>query len=234
MQIAKDASIVILTGAGISAESGVRTFRDAGGLWEGHRVEDVATPEGFARDPGLVHTFYNARRRQLVEVSPNAAHFALAELERRWPGKVLLVTQNVDDLHERGGSRNLIHLHGELLKARCGLCGSIQAWTADLKAATPCPGCGATAMRPHIVWFGEMPFELPRIYGALERCGLFLAIGTSGLVYPAAGFVAAAERAWTVELNLERSGVADAFREHRAGPATETVPAFMETLLAGT
>jgi len=231
MQIAKDASIVILTGAGVSAESGVRTFRDAGGLWEGHRVEDVATPEGFARDPGLVHAFYNARRRQLAEVAPNAAHFALAELERRWAGEVLLVTQNVDDLHERAGSQNLIHLHGELLRVRCQNCGGVHAWTEDLDAATPCPMCGARAMRPHIVWFGELPFELPRIYGALERCGLFLAIGTSGLVYPAAGFVAAAEKAWTVELNLERSGVADAFRERRAGPATEIVPAFVEALL---
>jgi NAD-dependent deacetylase len=232
MRIAKDASIVILTGAGISAESGVRTFRDAGGLWEGHRVEDVATPEGFARDPALVHAFYNARRRQLAEVAPNAAHAALADLERRWPGEVLLVTQNVDDLHERAGSVALIHLHGELLKARCGTCGSVQGWMEDLDAATPCPACGGKAMRPHIVWFGELPFELPRIYRALERCGLFLAIGTSGLVYPAAGFVAAAERAWTVELNLERSGVADAFAEHRAGPATESVPAFVAALLA--
>ena len=232
MRIAKDASIVILTGAGISAESGVRTFRDAGGLWEGHRVEDVATPEGFKRDPGLVHAFYNARRRQLAEVAPNAAHFALAELERGWDGEVLLVTQNVDDLHERAGSRNLIHLHGELLKARCEHCGGVHAWEEDLDAATHCPACGAKALRPHIVWFGELPFELPRIYDALEPCSLFLAIGTSGLVYPAAGFVAAAERAWTVELNLERSGVADAFREHHAGPATETVPAFVEALLA--
>lgn len=234
MRIARDASIVILTGAGVSAESGVRTFRDAGGLWEGHRVEDVATPEGFARDPALVHAFYNARRRQLGRVAPNAAHAALAELERGWPGEVLLVTQNVDDLHERAGSRNLVHLHGELLKARCGDCGSVRGWTEDLDAATPCPACGAKAMRPHIVWFGELPFDLPRIHGALERCGLFMAIGTSGLVYPAAGFVAAAERAWTVELNLERSEVADAFRDHRAGPATETVPALVAALLAGT
>lgn len=197
-------------------------------------MEEVATPEGFARNPGLVQAFYNARRRQLAEVAPNAAHAALAELERRWPGEVLLVTQNVDDLHERAGSRNLIHLHGELLKARCTACGGVQPWTGDLDPATPCPACGKAALRPHIVWFGELPFELPRIYGALERCGLFLAIGTSGLVYPAAGFVAAAERAWTVELNLERSGVADAFQEHRAGSATEIVPAFVAELLAGT
>ena len=234
MKIARDASIVILTGAGISAESGVRTFRDSGGLWEGHRVEDVATPEGFARDPALVHAFYNARRRQLAEVAPNAAHFALAELEHRWPGVVLLVTQNVDDLHERAGSRNLIHLHGELLRARCEACGLVHLWGDDLDPASRCPACGAAALRPHIVWFGELPFALPRIYEALERCGLFLAIGTSGLVYPAAGFVAAAEKAWTVELNLERSETADAFREHRAGPATELVPDFVAALLAGT
>jgi NAD-dependent deacetylase len=232
MRIPRGAPIVILTGAGISAESGVRTFRDEGGLWEGHRVEEVATPEGFAQDPALVHAFYNARRRQLAEVAPNAAHVALAELERRWPAEVLLVTQNVDDLHERAGSRNLIHLHGELLKVRCVNCDGIHPWASDLDLDTRCPACGEAALRPHIVWFGEMPFELPRIYGGLERCGLFLAIGTSGLVYPAAGFVAAAERAWTVELNLERSGVADAFREHRAGPATGTVPAFVEELLA--
>lgn len=232
MQIARDASIVILTGAGISAESGVRTFRDAGGLWEGHRVEEVATPEGFARNPGLVQAFYNARRRQLAEVAPNAAHIALAELERRWPGEVLLVTQNVDDLHERAGSRNLIHLHGELLKARCQRCGGTHSWAGDLDPVTPCPTCGQAALRPNIVWFGERPFELPRIYDTLERCGLFLAIGTSGLVYPAAGFVEAAVQAWTVELNLERSDVADAFQEHRIGPATELVPAFVTALLA--
>ncbi len=225
-------AIVILTGAGISAESGVRTFRDAGGLWEGHRVEDVATPEGFARDPALVHAFCNARRRQLGEVEPNAAHRALAELERHWPGEVLLVTQNVDDLHERAGQRSLIHLHGELLRARCVNCGGVHAWSGDLDTTTRCPACDEAALRPHIVWFGELPFQLPRIYSELERCGLFLAIGTSGLVYPAAGFVAAAERARTVELNLERSEVADAFQEHRIGPATVCVPAFIAELLA--
>lgn len=234
MLIARDASLVILTGAGISAESGLRTFRDAGGLWEGHRVEEVATPEGFARNPALVQAFYNARRRQLAEAEPNAAHAALAELERRWPGEVLLVTQNVDDLHERAGSRNLIHLHGELLKARCARCGGIQPWAGDLFTDTRCPACGTATLRPHIVWFGELPFELPRIYGALERCGLFLAIGTSGLVTPAAGFVAAAARAWTVELNLERGERADAFHDHRAGPATAIVPAFVNDLLART
>lgn len=232
MRIPRDATLVILTGAGISAESGVRTFRDAGGLWEGHRVEEVATPGGFARNPALVHAFYNARRRQLEAVAPNAAHFALADLERHWPGEVLLITQNVDDLHERAGSENLVHLHGELLKARCQACGSVRAWNGDLDGAAPCAACGRAALRPHIVWFGELPFELPRIYEALARCALFAAIGTSGQVYPAAGFVAAAAAAWTVELNLARSETAGAFDAHRAGPATETVPAFVAELLA--
>jgi NAD-dependent deacetylase len=234
MRLDPSASLVILTGAGISAESGLRTFRDAGGLWEGHRVEDVATPEGFRRDPGLVQRFYDARRRQLDTVAPNAAHLALARLERDWPGEVLLVTQNVDDLHDRAGSTRLIHLHGELLKARCLACGAVSRWEADLEPGPPCPACGEPALRPHIVWFGEQPLQLPCIFEALDRCGLFVAIGTSGLVYPAAGFVQAVPRtAWTVELNLERSEVADAFLERRAGPATEVVPAFVEELLAG-
>lgn len=234
MRVDPRASLVLLTGAGISAESGLRTFRDSGGLWEGHRVEDVATPEGFRRDPGQVQRFYDARRRQLKEVVPNAAHAALARLEQDWPGEVLLVTQNVDDLHERAGSTRLIHLHGELLKAQCLNCGTVSRWEADLEPRPPCPACGEPALRPHIVWFGEQPLQLPRIFEALDRCGLFAAIGTSGLVYPAAGFVQAVPpEAWTVELNLARSEVADAFREHRTGPATEVVPAFVEALLAG-
>jgi NAD-dependent deacetylase len=234
MRLAPDASIVVLTGAGISADSGVRTFRDQGGLWEGHRVEDVATPEGFARNPDLVQGFYNARRRQLGEVQPNAAHHALARLEAQWPGEVLVVTQNVDDLHERAGARTLIHLHGELLKARCLACGTASPWDADLDVMSACPRCGrAGRLRPHIVWFGEMPFELPRIYEALERCGLFLSIGTSGHVYPAAGFVEATPpQARRVELNLEPSLVASAFDEHLTGRASELVPAFVDGLLA--
>jgi len=178
-------SIVVLTGAGISAESGLRTFRDAGGLWENHRVEEVATPEAFQRDPALVQGFYNQRRAQLGSVRPNAAHEALVRLETHWPGEVLVVTQNVDDLHDRAGSRNLIHMHGELLKVRCERCGQVSPWVGDVTGATPCPGCGRTgSLRPHIVWFGEMPLEMPRIQEALERCGLFLAVGTSGNVYP--------------------------------------------------
>ena len=233
MRMDPSASIVILTGAGISAESGLRTFRDAGGLWEGHRMEDVATPEGFARDPDLVQRFYDARRRQLKEVEPNAAHFALARLEREWRGEVLIVTQNVDDLHARAGSRKLIAMHGELRKARCRSCGKVAAWEDDLEPRPPCSACGERALRPHIVWFGEQPLHLPRIFDAVARCGLFISIGTSGVVYPAAGLVTAApSSARTMELNLEASEVASAFRERRLAPATELVPVFVEELLS--
>jgi NAD-dependent deacetylase len=234
MTLPRDASIVILTGAGISAESGLRTFRDANGLWENHRVEDVATPEAFHRNPALVYRFYNERRRSLPAAQPNAAHHALARLERAWPGDVLLVTQNVDDLHDRAGSVNLLHMHGELLKGRCLACRTVLDWPGDLDADSRCPACRHGQVRPHIVWFGEMPLEMDRIYRALERCALFAAIGTSGHVYPAAGFVeAAAPGARTVELNLEPSLVADAFQEHRSGPATALVPAFVAEVLGG-
>ncbi|HJU82858.1 MAG TPA: Sir2 family NAD+-dependent deacetylase [Holophagaceae bacterium] len=233
MDLPPSACIVVLTGAGISAESGVRTFRDQGGLWEDHRVEDVATPEAFARDPALVQRFYNARRRQLLEVRPNPAHEALARLEAAWPGELLVVTQNVDDLHERAGSRKLIHMHGELRKARCQACGAVLPWEGDLEAASACPVCqAADRLRPHIVWFGEMPLEMDRIYHTLARCHLFVAIGTSGNVYPAAGFVDAAHpAAHTLELNLEPSLVASAFRERRHGPASVLVPRWVEELL---
>lgn len=226
-------SLVILTGAGISAESGLRTFRAADGLWENHRVVDVATPEAFQQHPARVYRFYNERRRSLTGVHPNAAHLALADLERQWPGEVLLVTQNVDDLHERAGSTNLVHMHGELLKARCLTCGAVRTWPGDLDADSRCPACRRGTLRPHIVWFGEVPLEMDRIYLALERCALFAAIGTSGQVYPAAGFVAAAAAgARTVELNLEPSLVAGAFQEQRTGRATDLVPAFVAELLA--
>ena len=228
------ARLVILTGAGISAESGLRTFRAADGLWEDHRVQDVATPEAFHRDPALVYRFYNERRRSLATVQPNAAHLALARLEREWPGELLLVTQNVDDLHDRAGSQKLLHMHGELLKARCLACGTVHAWSGDLGHDSHCPECDRNPVRPHIVWFGELPLGMDRIYRALERCDLFLAIGTSGHVYPAAGFVAAVgPDARTVELNLEPSLVASAFGEARTGKATELVPAFVEELLGG-
>jgi NAD-dependent deacetylase len=228
-----DALIVVLTGAGISAESGLRTFRAADGLWEDHRVEDVATPEAFMRNPALVQSFYNERRRQLGLVAPNAAHRALARLEREWPGELLLVTQNVDDLHDRAGSRCLIHMHGELLKARCLMCGQVTAWAADLLQDSRCPACArAGCLRPHIVWFGETPLEMDRIGEALERCSAFAAIGTSGNVYPAAGFVSmVGSRARTIELNLDASAISSAFQECRQGRATELVPRWVEQLL---
>jgi NAD-dependent deacetylase len=226
-------AIVVLTGAGISAESGLKTFRASDGLWEEHRVEDVATPEGFHANPVLVHDFYNQRRAQLATVEPNAAHRALARLEQNWPGEFLLVTQNVDDLHERAGSRKLVHMHGELHKVRCLRCGQVQTWPGDTSVATVCPRCGRSGgLRPHIVWFGEMPLEMPRIQAALETCDRFLAVGTSGNVYPAAGFVdLAGSRAATLELNLEPSLVSSRFKEARLGPASETVPALVDQWL---
>lgn len=233
MRVPPATPLVVLTGAGISAESGLATFRGADGLWEGHRVEDVASPEGWARDRALVQRFYNARRRRLVEVAPNAAHLALARLEARWPGGVLLVTQNVDDLHQRAGSRALLPMHGELRKARCLACGGVHPWEGDLGPESRCPACGeAGSLRPHIVWFGEVPLELDRILAALRTCGLFAAIGTSGHVYPAAGFVEAlAPGTPTVELNLEPSLRSGAFQARRLGPATQVVPAWVDELL---
>ena len=228
-------SIVILTGAGISAESGLGTFRDKDGIWTKVSLEDVATPEGFARDPVMVHDFYNARRQNLQDARPNAAHEALARLEAEHPGEVLIVTQNVDDLHEKGGSENIIHMHGELLKTRCGNCGSIGSWLDSLGQETPCPTCSVAGfMRPHVVWFGEMPLEMGRIDAALNACDLFISIGTSGNVYPAAGYVAQVRqlgRAHSVELNLEPSEGAVLFEECIHGPATEIVPAYVEKLL---
>ena len=229
--------IVILTGAGISAESGIKTFRAGDGLWEGHRVEEVASPQGFVRNPDLVHSFYNRRRAQLNagSVYPNAAHIALAELERGFPGEVLVVTQNVDDLHERAGSANLIHMHGELNKARCSVTEKVYNWTSDILRDSCCECCRrAGTLRPHIVWFGEMPFEIERIYDALMQCDLFISIGTSGHVYPAAGFVQVASQAGadTVELNLEPSLVNGAFQESIQGPATRIVKEFVERLMA--
>ena len=232
-------NLVILTGSGISAESGVPTFRAADGLWEGHRIEDVATPQAFARDPALVQDFYNQRRRQLGQVEPNAAHVALARLAARWEGDVLLVTQNVDDLHDRahaqtppGAGFELIHMHGELLKARCTRSGVVMDWTEDMAADQASPHHPEGVMRPHIVWFGEMPLQMERIERALEACDLFVSIGTSGAVYPAAGFVQAARYAGarTVEINLEPTSGARLFDEGVYGPATQAVPAFLDTL----
>ena len=235
MRLPSTSSIVVLTGAGISAESGLSTFRGNGGLWENHRVEDVASPTGFHKNPKLVHGFYSQRRAQVKTVQPNMAHLALAELEKAWPGDFLLVTQNVDDLHERAGSQKLIHMHGELGKVRCMLCTKVFSWEGETTPETPCPSCGKTkTLRPHIVWFGERPFELERIGEALDKCGLFVSIGTSGNVDPAAGFVERVSPfAYTLELNLEPSRVASGFFETRNGKATELVPALLEELQAG-
>lgn len=226
--------IVILTGAGISAESGIDTFRGGGGLWEQHRVEDVATPEAFARDPDLVLRFYDMRRAAIQTKQPNAAHHALARLEREWPGQVTVVTQNVDDLHERGGSHNVIHMHGEHLKAWCTACDARCGWTGPLLDRPPCPACGTPALRPDIVWFGEIPYAMDAIQAALADADLFVSIGTSGAVYPAAGFVRLARElgAQTLELNLERSQGSAWFHETRLGPASEVVTSWVDDLLA--
>ncbi len=226
--------IVILTGAGISAESGIDTFRSAGGLWEQHRVEDVATPEGFARNPDLVLNFYDMRRAALGNVAPNPAHMALAQLEREFRGDLLLVTQNVDDLHERGGSARVLHMHGELKSALCQSCETRSRWDATMIDRPPCPVCRAPTLRPDVVWFGEMPYEMGRIYRALESCDLFVSIGTSGAVYPAAGFVqeARAAGARTLELNLEPSEGSRLFDETRHGPASVLVPQWVGEVLS--
>ena len=225
--------IVILTGAGISAESGLETFRASDGLWAQHRVEDVATPEGFARNPKLVVDFYNARRAQAAKVSPNAAHLALARLEAELDGEVVVITQNVDDLHEQGGSQNVMHMHGALKGAVCAACD--YRWPAPMVMAPgdPCPACNAPAARPDIVWFGEMPYEMDTLFQHLAEADIFGAVGTSGNVYPAAGFVAEARRAGahTIEFNLERSVVGNQFEDHRIGPASQTIPAWVDEVL---
>lgn len=235
-RVASYKNIVVLTGAGVSAESGVSTFRDNGGLWELHRIEDVATPEAFQRDPDMVQNFYNGRRAQLANVEPNAAHAALGVLENKLDGQVTVVTQNVDDLHERGGSANIIHMHGELGKVRCVYCCSVFAWPGDCRQASQCPSCfNQPALRPHIVWFGEMPFEMDRIERLLCACDLFISIGTSGSVYPAAGFVSRVRSigtAHTIEVNLEPSDGAGQFAETRHGEAGTLVPHLVDELIA--
>lgn len=225
--------VVVLTGAGISAESGVPTFRDADGLWEGHRVEDVATPQAFDRDPDLVHLFYDARRAALAAVRPNPAHQALARLEESLGDDLLVVTQNIDDLHERAGSTRVVHMHGELLSALCRGCHGRTRWEHQLFDRPPCPSCGAAELRPDVVWFGEIPYDMDRIFLALEGCELFVSVGTSGAVYPAAGFVQAARSygARTLELNLAPSEGSSYFDESRRGPAGVLVPAWVDELL---
>ena len=228
-------NIVILTGAGVSAESGLATFRGPDGLWEGHRVEDVCTPEAFRRDPALVQSFYDARRAKLKTVEPNAAHRALARLDAEWPGELLIVTQNVDDLHERAGARRVLHMHGELRSAWCLACDARMSWADDLGDHPACPVCGVPGrLRPDIVWFGEMPYEMERIDGALMDADLFVSIGTSGAVYPAAGFVQTARYAGaqTLELNLEPSLGSFHFHESRTGRASDLVPAWVAEVLA--
>jgi len=226
-------NIVILTGAGISAESGIDTFRSEGGLWEQHRVEDVATPEGFAHDPDLVLRFYDMRRAAIQEKLPNPAHAALARLDAEWPGELLIVTQNVDDLHERAGARRVLHMHGTHLNAWCTSCDVRSPWRGTLIERPPCPVCSARTLRPDVVWFGEMPYQMGEIYAALQTCDLFVSIGTSGAVYPAAGFVQNAVElgADTLELNLERSQGSRMFHETRLGPASELVPSWVEEIL---
>jgi NAD-dependent deacetylase len=227
--------IAILTGAGISAESGLGTFREEGGLWAQHRVEDVATPEGFARNPKLVMDFYNARRAQAANALPNAGHAALARLEAEFDGEVVLITQNVDDLHEKAGMRRVMHMHGALSGALCGACD--HRWPAPMVMAPDdaCPSCTAPHARPDIVWFGEMPYYMDEIYDHLIEADIFASVGTSGNVYPAAGFVAEARRhgAHTVEFNLEASAVGSQFHDRRLGPASETLPRWVSELLEG-
>jgi len=227
-------NIVVLTGAGISADSGLATFRGADGLWEGHRVEDVATPEAYARDPALVHQFYDARRARLSEVEPNSAHVALARLDAEWPGELLIVTQNVDDLHERAGANRLLHMHGELAKGWCLRCNERFDWQGPMGEDASCPECKTVGMvRPDIVWFGEMPYEMERIELALRNADLFVSIGTSGAVYPAAGFVQTARYcgARCIEMNLEPSQGSIFFDESRMGKAVEVVPEWVEEIL---
>lgn len=238
LTMAADRPVVVLTGAGFSKESGLSTFRDPDGIWASVRVEDVATPEAFVRDPDAVHDFYNQRRRLLTEndVEPNAAHYALVKLETGWPGGVLVVTQNVDSLHEQAGSQNLIHMHGRHREARCNTCGHVVAWEGDMSTADICEGCNKNGgLRPNVVWFGETPMDMDLIEDALLNCGIFISIGTSGQVYPAAGFIELVRTidAQTVELNLEPSQGASRFDLTRYGPATDVVPAFVDELIAG-
>ncbi|MGD9419718.1 MAG: NAD-dependent deacylase [Verrucomicrobiota bacterium JB025] len=228
-------AIVILTGAGISAESGLATFRDQDGLWEGHAVDEVATPEAFERNPELVQRFYNLRRAALATVEPNAAHRALARLQDEYGGRVTLITQNVDDLHERGGFSGAIHMHGELRRVKCEVCHWEGGWEGDLEVTTACPECGTTGhLRPDIVWFGEMPYSMDVIEAAVGSAGVFAAIGTSGLVYPAAGLVRLAKFAGaeTVEINNKETAVSGTFDRCRTGPASVEVPAWVDELLA--
>ena len=227
--------IVILTGAGISAESGLGTFRDEDGLWAKYRIEDVATPEAFARNPELVQDFYNQRRANAADAKPNAAHIALARLQQNWPGEVVVVTQNVDALHEAGGAVDVLHMHGELAQALCAACGHRWPAPAVMQTSEPCPACQAPSGRPDVVWFGEIPYHMEQIYEHLAEAEIFASIGTSGQVYPAAAFVSEANAAGatSIELNLEPSDISRQFAERRLGRASQIVPIWVEDLLAG-
>ncbi|CAI3942800.1 NAD-dependent protein deacetylase [Commensalibacter communis] len=231
--------IVVLTGAGVSKESGLDTFRDANGIWAKYSMEDVCSPEGFQKNPQKLHEFYNRLRRDLPNVQPNEGHIALAELEKaiyekKINAELLIITQNIDDLHERAGSKHLYHMHGELYKLWCTACNAKIEWCQDCLVNTPCPHCGQHKLRPDIVWFGEMPYDMEEIQSALLSCDLFVSIGTSGVVYPAAGFVqmASSAHAKTMELNLEPSAGTSLFDESRLGPATQLVPQFVQQILA--
>jgi len=230
--------IFVLTGAGISAESGLGTFRDKGGIWARYDPMKLATPQAFARDPKTVQAFYNARRQNLIAAQPNAAHAALARLERGLEaqgGELVLVTQNIDDLHERAGSKRVLHMHGELLKARCPSCMQVADWRDELGDQDACPHCQKIGtLRPHVVWFGEMPLLMTEIDSALAVADLFVAIGTSGAVYPAAGFVsdARANSIRTYELNLEPSDNASVFDDSKYGMASVIVPAWVDEILS--
>lgn len=235
--MARPLNIVVLTGAGISADSGVDTFRDQNGVWMKNDPMKVATPEGFREEPERVHAFYNARRAQLPNVAPNDAHYALAKLETELVsagGSLTLVTQNVDDLHRRAGSKRILPIHGSLDQAECSACGNVVPWTEDLSTSTPCPGCGAKEMRPYIVWFGEIPRHFDEVEAHMMEADLFAAIGTSGSVYPAAGLVSFARQRGIprVELNLEPSDNASLFTDNRYGRAGDIVPAWVEETLS--
>ncbi|TDU70951.1 NAD-dependent deacetylase [Prosthecobacter fusiformis] len=229
-------NLIVLTGAGLSAESGVPTFRGVDGLWEGHRIEEVASPEAYKQTPHLVHRFYNLRRAALKTVEPNAAHYALVRLEKEWPGAFLHVTQNVDDLNERAGAKKLLHMHGQLKKIRCVWCRNVMDWEADLDVTTACPECATTGkLRPDIVWFGEMPYHIEEVSQALETVDIFVCIGTSGVVYPAAGFARQAATKGAkrlIEVNLEPTEISGHFTEQRQGTAGVEVPRLVEELLA--
>jgi NAD-dependent deacetylase len=240
LRIGPGERVFVLTGAGISAESGVATFRDAGGLWERHRIEDVATPEGFQRDPRLVWRFYSERRRHAGAVQPNPAHLALARLGRRLQGRLFLCTQNVDPLHEKAGSAGVAHMHGELLRTRCESCDRAPFADESLHLdGVPRCGCGAR-LRPHVVWFGEVPLGLPEIFAALNECDLFVTVGSSGAVYPAAGFVShlrnvpnvRGQFARCVYVGLEKPENAHSFDECRLGKAGDLLPALFESATA--